>query len=89
MTTVWLWDVDGPHGSASGVTGDDGTAKDAARAGMVTTGAVTAMVEQAAHLAGGGWMHSGYSRTGTGWTAERHGSRVRWTRFHRPERAAS
>jgi hypothetical protein len=27
MTTVWLWDADGPNGSASGVTADDGTAK--------------------------------------------------------------
>jgi hypothetical protein len=89
MMTLWLWDADGPHGSASGVTANDGTAKNAARQGMITTGAVTATVEKAAHLAGGGWMRSGYSRTGTGWTARRTGSRVRWTRFHRPERAAS
>lgn len=89
MVTVWLWDADGPARSASGVTDRDGTAKDAAKQGMITTRADTATVEQATHLAGGGWMRSGYHRTGTGWTAERHGSRVRWTRFHRPERAAS
>jgi hypothetical protein len=88
MTTVWLWDADGPGCSASGVTADDGTAKDAAKEGMITTGAVTATVEQATHLAGGGWMRSGYFRTGTGWTARRDGNRIRWTKFHQPERAA-
>jgi len=89
MVTVWLWDADGPSRSASGVTADDGAARDAAREGMITTGATRATVEQAAHHAGGGWMRSGYSRTGTGWTARRSGNRVRWSRFHRPERAAS
>lgn len=59
MTTVWLWDADGPARSASGVTADDDAAKDAARQGMITTGAVTAMVEQATHLAGGGRNSSG------------------------------
>ena len=53
MTTVWLWYTDGPSSSAMGVTADDGTAKDAAKEGMITTGAVTAIVEQATHLAGG------------------------------------
>lgn len=89
MTTVWLWDADGPSRSAIGVTADDGTAKDAAKEGMITTRATTATVEQATHHAGGGWMRSGYHRSGTGWTARRNGDRIRWTRFHRPERAAS
>ncbi len=89
MITVWLWDADGPGRSASGVTADDGAARDAAEEGMITTGAITATVEKATHLGGGGWMRSGYSRTGTGWTAKRKGSRIRWTRFHRTERAVS
>lgn len=89
MTTVWLWETDGPARSASGVTSDDGTAKDAAREGMLITGAATATVEQAVHRAGGGWMRSGYHRTGTGWTATRDGTRIRWSRFRWPQRAAS
>jgi hypothetical protein len=89
MTPVWLWETDGPAHSASGVTADDGTAKDAAEEGMLITGAATATVEQATHHAGGGWMRSGYHRTGTGWTATRNGTRIRWSRFHRRERAAS
>jgi hypothetical protein len=89
MITVWLWDANGPARSASGVTADDGKAKNAAEQGMNATGALTATVEQATHLAGSGWMHSGYHRTGTGWTATRKGTRIRWTKFHRPERAAS
>lgn len=68
MIIVWLWDTDGPARSASGVTADDGKAKNAAEEGMITTGAATATVEQAT------------SRTGT---------RIRWTKFRRPERAAS
>jgi hypothetical protein len=57
---------------------------------MITTGAVTATVEEAMHLGGGGWMQSGYSRTRTGWTAKRCGSRITWTRFyHGQEMAAS
>jgi hypothetical protein len=89
MVTVWLWDAEGPGRSASGVTADDGKAKNAAEEGMITTGAATATVEQATHLAGGGWIRSGYHRTGTGWTASRTGSRIRWTKFRRPERVAS
>ena len=88
MTTVWLWDADGPGRSASGITDRDHAARDAAKEGMTATGAATATVEQATHLAGGAWMRSGYHRTGTGWTASRHGHRIRWTRFQRPERAA-
>jgi hypothetical protein len=87
---VWLWDADGPHGSASGVTDDVGTARRAAGEGMAATGATTAKVQQATHLAGGDWMRSGYSRTGTGWTARRTGNRIRWTPFSpRYEQAAS
>ena len=52
---------------------------------MITAGADTATVEQATHLAGGGWMRSGYHRTGTGWTAKRHGNRIRWTSPPRPK----
>ncbi len=89
MVTVWLWDADGPCRSASGVTDDDDAARAAAREGMITTGAATATVEQATHLGGGGWMLSGYSRTGTGWTARRSGDRITWSRFRRPESAAS
>jgi hypothetical protein len=89
MTRLWLWDAEGPGGSASGVAGDDGAARRAAGEGMAATGAAVATVEEAAHFGGGGWMRSGYSRTGTGWTARRSGSRIRWTRFHRPELAAS
>lgn len=89
MTTVWLWEADGPARSASGVTADDGTARDAAGEGMLITGAATATVEQAVHRAGGGWMRSGYHRTGTGWAATRDGTRIRWSRFRRPGRAAS
>jgi hypothetical protein len=55
---------------------------------MIATGAVTATVEQATHLAGGGWMRSGYFRTGTGWTASRDGNWISWTEFRKPERAA-
>jgi len=89
MVTVWLWDVDGPRRGASGVSTDEGSARGAAREAMMSTGATTAMVEQAEHHAGGGWMRSSYSRSGTGWTATRSGDRVRWSRFRRPERAAS
>jgi hypothetical protein len=89
MTTVWLWEADGPARSASGVTDHDHAARDAASQGMTAAGADTATVEQATHHAGGGWMRSGYHRTGTGWTASRHGTAIRWTRFRRPEKAAS
>jgi hypothetical protein len=90
MIMVWLWDADGPAHSASGVTADDAAARDAAKRAMISTGAVTATVEQAAHLAGGGWMRSGYSRTGTGWTASRDGSRITWAPLpYRIERVAS
>ena len=89
MITVWLWDADGPDRSASGVTAEDCAAKDAAKEGMITTGAITATVEKAAHLGGGGWMRSGSPRTGTGWTARRNGTRIRWSRLRRQERAAS
>jgi hypothetical protein len=89
MVTVWLWDADGPRRGASGVSADEGAARDAAREAMITTGAATATVEQAAHHAGGGWMRSDYSRTGNGWTATFNGDRVRWSRLRRPERAAS
>lgn len=89
MTTLWLWEADGPVRSASGVAGDDGAARDAAEEGMTATGAATATVRQAAHLAGGGWLRSGYSRTGAGWTASRDGSRITWSTLTGPERAAS
>jgi hypothetical protein len=89
MTTVWLWETGGPARSACGVTGHDGAARGVAEERMITTGADSATVEQATHLAGGGWMRSGYHRTGTGWTASRHGKRISWTRFYRPEAAAS
>ncbi len=42
---VWLWDTDGPDGSASGVTDDQDAAHRAAEKGMTATGAVTAVVE--------------------------------------------
>lgn len=56
---------------------------------MAATGADTATVQEVTHRAGGGWMRSGYFRTGTGWTARRNGDRIRWTKFRRSERAAS
>lgn len=80
---VWLWDADGPDASASGVTGDHAAACRAAEAGMTAAGAVTATVEVATYLDGGGWMSSGYRRTGHLWTARRHDDRVTWTEFHR------
>jgi len=85
---VWLWDADGPEGSASGVAGDQAAACRAAESGMASTGAVTAVVEAAAHLDGGGWLSSGYRRAGLGWTARRREGRVTWTEFRR-ELAAS
>jgi hypothetical protein len=54
MTTVWLWETDGPTRSACGVTDHDGTARGAAEERMITTGADTATVEQATHHGGGG-----------------------------------
>lgn len=90
MITVWIWDADGPGRSASGVTDDDGAARRAAEEGMIASEATTATVERAMHLGGGGWMRSGYSRTGIGWTARRSGGRIKWTRFYRRlEMAAS
>jgi hypothetical protein len=86
---VWLWDADGPNGSASGVTGDQGAACRAASESMAVTGASTATVEAAAHLSGGGWMSSGYRRTGHRWAARRHGSHVTWTEIPRCAEAAS
>jgi hypothetical protein len=80
---VWLWDTDGPDGSASGVTDDQAAACRAAEAGMTSTGAATAVVEVAMHLDGGGWMSSGYRRTGHLWAARRHDGRVTWTRSRR------
>jgi hypothetical protein len=80
---VWLWDTDGPDGSASGVTDDQAAACRAAEKGMTATGAATAVVEAAVHLDGGGWMSSRYRRTGHGWTARRHDDRVTWTEFRR------
>lgn len=56
---------------------------------MAASGADTAPVQEVTHRAGGGWMRSGYVRTGTGWTARRNGDRIRWTKFRRSERAAS
>ena len=89
MVTLWVWDADGPHASACGVSDDADAARCAAGEGMAATGADTATVQEVTHRAGGGWMRSGYHRTGTGWTARRYGKRVRWTSFHRPETAAS
>ena len=87
---VWLWDADGPDGGASGVSGDPAAACRAAENGMAATGAATAVVEAAVHLDGGGWLTSGYRRTGHGWTARRHEGRVTWTIFcRRRELAAS
>lgn len=85
---VWLWDADGPDSGASGVTGDQAVACRAAENGMTATGALTALVEAAEHLDGGGWLSSGYRRTGRGWTARRLEGRVMWTEFRR-ELAAS
>jgi hypothetical protein len=90
MITVWIWDADGPGRSASGVTDNDDAARREAKEEMITSGATTATVEMAMHLGGGGWMHSGYSRTGIGWKARRSGRRIKWKRFyHRQEMAAS
>jgi hypothetical protein len=89
MVTLWLWDADGPHGSASGVTGDPATARRAAKKSMAATGAATATVQQATLLGGGGWMRSGYSLTGTGWTAKRNGNRIRWTPLTHPSKQAA
>jgi hypothetical protein len=66
---VWTWDVDGPQRSACGVTDAEGSAKRAVETAMRATGAGTATVEACAHLAGLGWMQSGYRRTGVFWTA--------------------
>jgi hypothetical protein len=84
MTTVWIWDADGPSVSASGVNDDEDAAKHAAQAGMTTSGALTATVEAASHLGGGGWMKSGYERRGHGWAAQCHGGQITWTQFSRP-----
>jgi hypothetical protein len=80
---VWLWDADGPDGSASGVTDSQATACRAAEEGMTVTGAATTTVEEATHLGGGGWMRSGYRRTGHMWTAQRHNGQTTWTESRR------
>jgi hypothetical protein len=84
MITVWIWDADGPSVSASGVTDDEDAARHAAEAGMTSAGAVTATVEAASHLGGGGWMEFGYARRGYGWAAHRHDGQITWTQFSRP-----
>lgn len=86
---VWLWDADGPGGSASGVTDDPAAACHAAEEGMAVTGATMATVETAMHLAGGGWMRARYRPTGHVRIAWRRDGGVAWTESYRLMRAAS
>ena len=86
---VWLWDADGPDGSASGVTDGQATACRAAEEGMAVTRAAMATVEVAVHFDGGAWMSSGYRRTGHMWTARHRNGQITWTESRRLELTAS
>ena len=85
---VWLWQASGP-GQFRGITGDRDAARRAA-AGCITSGAAeTAVVEAASLVIGAASLTDCYRPTGTGWTARRSGTGVRWAALTVPERAAS
>ncbi len=85
--TVWLWEA----GNGRGVSDDLSRAREAAAACLRGSRANSARVEQALLLVGGGWLTSGYHRTGTGWLAKpRRDGEVSWVPFEdSPELAVS
>jgi hypothetical protein len=85
---VWLWQASGP-GKFRGITGDRDAARRAA-AGCITSGAAqTATVQAASLVIGTSTLTDCYRPTGTGWTARRSGTGVRWAALTTLERAAS
>ena len=85
---VWLWEASGP-GTFRGITGDDRAARRAAAQCITTGTADTATVEAASLTIGVYSLADCYHRTGTGWTARRSGSRVRWADLNDPAQVAS
>lgn len=85
---VWLWQASGP-GQFRGVSGDREAARRAA-ADCITSGqAQTATVEAASFMLGASSLTDCYIPTGTGWTARRSGTGVRWAALPAPGQAAS
>ena len=85
---VWLWDASGP-GKFQGINGNDGAARSAAAQCITSGHAETATVEAASLMLGVSSLTDCYHRTGTGWTARRSGTGVRWAALTAPGRAAS
>ncbi len=73
--TVWLWEA----GARRGVSDDLSRAREAASASLREGRASSARVEQARLMLGGGWLTSGYQRTGEGWLGQpRRDGEIRW-----------
>jgi hypothetical protein len=85
--TVWLWEA----GNRRGVSDDLSRAREAAAASLRDGRTGSARVEQALLMLGGGWLTSGYQRTGEGWLAQpRRNGEVSWVPLaSAPELAAS
>ena len=84
---VWLWEASGP-GKFLGINGDDHAARRAA-AQCITTGQAETATVEAASLMIGVSLTDCYHRIGTGWTASRSGTGVRWGALPAPGQAAS
>jgi hypothetical protein len=82
---VYLWDVRTLGGSARGVTDDETKARLAASTSMLAAG-LTAQVERAVPLTGGGWLTDGYRRLGSGWSARLRNGQVTWESFRESAR---
>jgi hypothetical protein len=85
---VWLWQASGP-GKFRGITGDRDAARSAAASCIISGAAQTATVEAASFALGALSLTDCYQPTGTGWTARRSGTGVRWAALPGTERAAS
>lgn len=85
---VWLWQASGP-GQFCGITGNDDAARRAAAQCITSGAAETAIVEAASLMIGVSSLTDCYHRTGTGWTARRSGTGVRWAALIDRGQAAS
>lgn len=92
--TVWLYDAPGPERRECGVTDDEKRARRLARESLLSTGASTALVEQAYSALELGTLLYCYRRTGQGWRVWRTPrGRIAWKRLtiaaSTPRRAVS
>ena len=78
---VWLWEA----GSRRRVSNQERRAREAAAACLRGGRADVARVERALFVREGGWLTSGYQRTGEGLAgAARANGRISWTRLSAP-----